>query len=479
MTSPNCIELFAGAGGASLGLHCAGFRALAHIEWDKDACATLRAAVAAGLLDGDVVEGDVREVDWSRWPSPDLLWASPPCQDWSTAGKREGAQGSRNGWPWTWDVVDHIKPTWFLAENVPGMLMHAGGADACRGNPEGCPACYTAEVLMPDLRRRFAFAGYYVIDAADHGVPQHRNRVYFWGGPRPLPCPTPTHADPATVGQGGLFGPRMLPWVTVREALGLIVAGIATAHGPGEPVAERQVVDLSDRLARTVPADMGGSIRGGNMVVLDPRHPPATLDAPAPSLRSGGDGHSAPPMWLDVDRGAGMSERHGERAMSSVDDPAPAVRARSKGAPPLTLTWLEDKDGRLAQSLDEPAPTLRAGGATDASGKLGGGSPHYIASRAGTEPARLDRPAPTVTQQEVKGTRASAKNPTFNGGPDRARDALFLATGRRRLTPEECATLQSFPPDWPFQGTKTAIYRQVGNACAWPVVAALGRQVLA
>lgn len=77
----NAIELFAGAGGASLGLHRAGARALAMVEWDHHAASTLRAAVAAGHLCGDVIEGDVRAVDWTPYVGRvDLLWASPTCR---------------------------------------------------------------------------------------------------------------------------------------------------------------------------------------------------------------------------------------------------------------------------------------------------------------------------------------------------------------------------------------------------------------
>jgi site-specific DNA-cytosine methylase len=77
---------------------------------------------------------------------------------------------------------------------------------------------------------------------------------------------------------------------------------------------------------------------------------------------------------------------------------------------------------------------------------------------------------------EVKGTRASAASGwTFNGGPDRASDAAFLAVGRRRLTLQECAALQSFPADWPWRGNKTSQYRQVGNAVAPPVAFAVAR----
>lgn len=94
---------------------------------------------------------------------------------------------------------------------------------------------------------------------------------------------------------------------------------------------------------------------------------------------------------------------------------------------------------------------------------------------AASEPWRLERPAPTVTCQEVKGTRANARAAwTFNGGPDRASDAVFRATGRRRITVAESARLQTFPERWPFAGTVDAQYRQSGNA----VPPVLGRVML-
>ncbi len=66
----------------------------------------------------------------------------------------------------------------------------------------------------------------------------------------------------------------------------------------------------------------------------------------------------------------------------------------------------------------------------------------------------------------------------IRGGVDRASDALWLSTGRRRLTVEECAKLQDFPQGHPWQGTKTEKYRQVGNAVPPMLARVLARAVL-
>lgn len=210
-----CLELFAGAGGAAIGLERAGLTHAALCEWDRDACATLR---AAGL--GPVIEGDVRDLDAiaaAVGPDPvNVLWSSFPCQAFSTAGKRLGAADERNGWPWTVAALDRFQPAWMLGENVRGLLLHTGGCAFVGGqeglfarpDPQVCPGCYFERVILPDLRARFACVGWWLLDAADYGVPQHRRRVILWAGPRPLFMPAPTH------GPG-----RPLPWVSMGEAL--------------------------------------------------------------------------------------------------------------------------------------------------------------------------------------------------------------------------------------------------------------------
>lgn len=330
-----------------------------HVEWDADACATLRAAGFA-----DVVEADVRAVDYEALGRFDLVWASPPCQPFSSAGKRQGATDERDGWPWTLDVLDRVRPRWFVAENVVGMTTHAAG------HGERCPACYLERMLV-GLRALFPFVQATVLDAADFGVPQRRRRLILVCGPVLVPWPKATHARTPD-----LFGRRR--WRSLGEALGL--DGERAIGGGYNPPAGRPDLrterDLIDEPSTTIPA-----MPGGNAL-----------------------------FYIQQMEGA---PRHADHA-------APAVGTKGN------------------MLLLRPSPAVSAVGEEKGSG-------------AGGNPEKLQR----------------------------ASDALFLAVERRRLTVEECAKLQAFPDGWPFQGTKSSRYRQVGNACPAPMVEAVIRQVLA
>lgn len=358
------LELFAGAGGAALGLERAGLEHAALVERDPDACATLR---AAGL--GPVVEGDVRDLDAIEavaGPSVDMLWASWPCQPFSQAGARKGAADDRNGWPWTVAAIDRFRPAWFLGENVRGHTMHSKDGHP---DPMRCPACYLERQVLADLRQRFAHVGYWVLDCADYGVPQHRRRLIVWAGPERLLPPSRTHGS-------GMF---TRPWVTMGEALG---------------------------------------IRPGDRCIGAGRNPQHA---------------GAPRTFRDL-----------------TDEPSTTVTAVQVGnAGPWVVAAGETGQGR-PRPMSRPAPTIGTKGT-----------------------AYLLRPAPTVTTTEVKGTCGKH----MKGGPDRASDALWLATGRRRLTVPECAALQAFPAAYPWHGTKTSRYRQVGNAVPPRLAQVVAKQV--
>ena len=299
------LELFAGGGGAAMGIHRAGLHTLARCEWDRDACATLRAAGDAGHIDAaEVIEGDVRAVDWSPYVGRvDLMWASPPCQAWSSAGKRLGASDDRNGWPWTFDAVDTVRPTWLLAENVTGLLMHRGDCDG-KGAPDDCPGCYFHRHILPEAERRFASVQWAILNSSAFGVPQHRRRVYLVCGPRPIAWPVETHGDPAEIRQRGMFAAPLLPWVTVREALGLPLSTIGQRNP--ETGRGRNIWHTPDEPSPTLPAIQGGmsatesptSIvyrRRRDGGVADETH---STDEPACALREQ-PGGSSQPFLLD------------------------------------------------------------------------------------------------------------------------------------------------------------------------------------
>ena len=210
-----CIELFAGAGGAALGLKRAGIRESTLVEWDKKACETLRAAGHKRVVEGDV--RDLDAIEEVSGPTCDLLWSSFPCQAWSTAGTRLGAEDERNGWPWTVDAIDRFKPTWFLAENVVGLIQHSRQNHP---NPNKCPRCYFDVQIIGQLMVRFDHVGFWKINTADFGLPQRRNRVIIWAGPKPLQPPAQTHKMSSGVLQRSLFG-ALKPWRSMAQAIGV------------------------------------------------------------------------------------------------------------------------------------------------------------------------------------------------------------------------------------------------------------------
>ncbi|MFC0674513.1 DNA cytosine methyltransferase [Brachybacterium hainanense] len=164
------VEICAGAGGQSLGLHLAGFRHTMAVELDRDAAATLernlsRLASAVGHPEPVVAVGDV--ADESVWRPEEhkgvsLLAGGVPCPPFSIAGKQLGSSDERDLFAWAVEAAGRMQPDAVLLENVRGLSMPRF-------------AGYRQAVLD-----RFAELGYRadwrLLEARDFGVPQLRPR---------------------------------------------------------------------------------------------------------------------------------------------------------------------------------------------------------------------------------------------------------------------------------------------------------------
>src|SRR5581483_7959266 len=120
------LELFAGAGGLAIGTARAGFEHDAVIEWDRNACETLRLNAKAGHGHGGdwkVMETDVSQYEFSQHAGKvEFISGGPPCQPFSLGGKHQGQFDERNMFPQAVRAVREIQPKAFIFENVKGLL---------------------------------------------------------------------------------------------------------------------------------------------------------------------------------------------------------------------------------------------------------------------------------------------------------------------------------------------------------------------
>lgn len=212
------ISLYTGAGGLDLGLEAAGFRTAVAVETDPDAVATLEANPRRGRRIiaeeiGDVSTRKLLRRAGLRKGEAALLAGGPPCQPFSKSANWRNPHGAARG------LLDHrsdtiaqylrvlleAQPAAYVLENVFGL--------AYRVNRQAL------EMLRTGLQKAgYTFTGA-VLNAADYGVPQIRERFFVIGArrdllPEGLQLPSPGHADPADVGP--LAGVRS--WVTAKEA---------------------------------------------------------------------------------------------------------------------------------------------------------------------------------------------------------------------------------------------------------------------
>lgn len=194
------IELFSGTGGLALGLEQAGFHHKALYEWDADSCENIRRNIAAGyplVQKWSVFQTDVRTVRYDGFTGKlDLVAGGPPCQPFSLGGKHQAYNDKRDMFSEAVRAVRETRPQAFVFENVKGLLRKSFSSyfnyillqlqhpEIVKKNN------MTWEQHLVMLERYHtschdAGLSYNVVfrllNAADYGVPQIRQRVIIVG----------------------------------------------------------------------------------------------------------------------------------------------------------------------------------------------------------------------------------------------------------------------------------------------------------
>lgn len=191
------VELFAGAGGLGMGVAQAGFRHLRIVEHDQWCCETInhnRLRCISPVAEWPAVTPtDVKNVEFDRFPSDiALVSGGPPCQPFSLGGKHRGHADARNLFPDLVRAVRVLRPRAVIVENVKGLLRKSFDPyfkyilltltypSFVRRADEDWLA------HMARLERHHTSGGqldyrvdFDVLNAADHGVPQRRERVFI------------------------------------------------------------------------------------------------------------------------------------------------------------------------------------------------------------------------------------------------------------------------------------------------------------
>ncbi|MBF2755313.1 MAG: DNA cytosine methyltransferase [Gammaproteobacteria bacterium AqS3] len=310
------LELFSGAGGLALGVKNGGFECEGLLERDKNACGTLRANFSSRVFEVDIAEFDYAALQGQV----DIIAGGPPCQPFSIGGKARGQADARDMFPEAVRAIRALRPRAFIFENVKGLMRPSFASYF-----EYITLCLTypslpkkaGEAWADHLIRleRVKSAGrpvdleysvlFQCLNAADYGVPQKRERVFFvgfrkglnveWAFPKQTHSrksldyakfvtgaywdetgATPSPQEQEVIADGtcrrrltndfGMLPPDEHPWKTIRQAL----------KGLPEPWADGDA-DIS-----------GHQLRQGARPY--PGHTGSPLDEPGKALKAGDHG---------------------------------------------------------------------------------------------------------------------------------------------------------------------------------------------
>ena len=187
------VDIFAGAGGLSVGARLAGINVQVAVESDAHAAATY----AYNHDNKKLICQDIRKVKGFSLENinndPVVVFGGPPCQGFSTSNQKTRHLGNEDNWLFKEFVriVRIVRPEWVIFENVRGILETEGG--------------FFVDKLSDDFRKLGYTSSYFVLNAADYGVPQKRSRFFLAANASGIALKEPE--------------PTVTKHITVRQAL--------------------------------------------------------------------------------------------------------------------------------------------------------------------------------------------------------------------------------------------------------------------
>ncbi|MBO5029888.1 MAG: DNA (cytosine-5-)-methyltransferase [Muribaculaceae bacterium] len=315
----NCLEIFSGAGGLATGIGLSGVNHLAFVEWNADACKTLRSNY--GKI--PVFEGDIRSYDFTCCNGVDIVAGGPPCQPFSMGGKAQGNLDKRDMFPSAIRSIRELLPRAFFFENVKGLLrpnfksyldyiilqlQYPTVTDNFENYKSHIEEINRLHDAIP-LREQYD-VNIQLVNAADFGVPQKRERVIIVGIRKDLDkswtMPPKTHSADSLLWDKyvtkcywerhnitptneefvhfpqmsnmlslkyGFLPPEQLPWRTVRDAITDIPEFGDKYYFPSEHIIREGAKEYPghtgspiDEPAKTIKAGGHGVPGGENMI---------------------------------------------------------------------------------------------------------------------------------------------------------------------------------------------------------------------
>jgi DNA (cytosine-5)-methyltransferase 1 len=424
MTGWQHVSLFAGVGGADLGLHAAGVPTALACEIDKHA----RAVLAHNMPDA-TLHDDVRTLTGEHLrragaiPERTILSGGFPCQPFSVAGRRGGMGGDDERGDLYWQIsrlLHEFPARWIVLENVPGLLSIDGGR--------------TFGTILGDLAELGYGVAYRVLDAQHFGVPQRRRRVFIVGCLGDDRRPVEVLLEPEGCGGDPDAGTATRPGSAAGARGGAVPARVYGQHG----------------FARYAP---------GVTTLTATDHKRAEQNIVVNSLTASHGGADD----NDAQGGHLVLYVKGKRASTDEDDET----CRTDETSPTLNVFDNNSETRATVLAFHQTQDPISGDVAPRLGATSGGM------------GILGNVSHTLT---AEGHDAS------EDGTGRGTPIVTTTATVRRLTPRECERLMGWPDDWtryratptgPVEQADSHRYKQCGNGMAAPVVEWIARRIIA